>query len=302
MKSALLFLAFAIVPAGCVPASEDGGPGESEGPELAPEAPASPDALASSATRDDNLAMGNPSGATADVANKNNFLMVKPQYALSYNNSRGGANWVSWHLSSAWKGSAPRSDVFKTDTSLPTGFLRVSTSFYTGTGFDRGHLCPSEDRDASSTDNVATFLMTNILPQAPDNNRITWVALENYARTLVTQGNELYIVAGGRGSGGAGSNGSATTIHSGDVAVPSHFWKVLVVLPVGTNDVARVTDATRVIAVDMPNNQTVDTKVWGDYRVTVDALEALTGFNFLSNLPAAVQATVESRVDNGPIK
>lgn len=301
MKRALSLLALAVLPVGCA-AYEPGGEPDVAAPGEALAAPAEADAVAATATRDDNLAMGNPSGATTSTSNQNNFLMVKPQYALSYNNARGGANWVSWHLSTAWKGSAPRSDSFRTDTSLPTGFLRVSTSFYTNTGFDRGHLCPSEDRDASVADNEATFFMTNILPQAPDHNRITWRELEEYARTLMNQGNELYIIAGGRGSGGQGSAGSASTIHGGDVTVPSHFWKVLVVLPVGTNDVARVTSSTRVIAVDMPNNQTVDTKVWGDYRVTVDALEALTGFNFLSNLPAAVQATVESRVDNGPIK
>ncbi|HEU4408844.1 MAG TPA: DNA/RNA non-specific endonuclease [Polyangiaceae bacterium] len=295
MKSALLLAALAIVQAGCAAEPDaEGAGGVAQGAVTA--------AAAAAATRDDNLAMGNPSGATADVADADNFLMVKPQYALSYNNSRGGANWVSWHLSSAWKGSAPRSDTFKTDTSLPTGFLRVSTSFYTGTGFDRGHLCPSEDRDASSTDNLATFLMTNILPQAPDNNRITWKALETYARKLVKQGNELYIVAGGRGSGGQGSAGAAATIHGGDVTVPSHLWKVLVVLPVGSNDVARVDDSTRVIAVDMPNDQSVNSKGWGEYRVSVDELEALTGFDFLSNVSASVEATVEAQVDAGPIK
>lgn len=303
MKSALLLTTLVILQAGCVPADEAGVPDPIEGDSAEPGAPSAPDAVeaAAAATRDDNLAMGNPSGATTSTSNKNNFLMVKPQYALSYNDSRGAANWVSWHLSSAWKGSAPRSDSFKTDTSLPTGFLRVSTSFYTNTGFDRGHLCPSEDRDASTSDNAATFLMTNVTPQAPDNNRITWVELENYARKLVTQGNELYIVAGGRDSGGQGSSGSATTIHSGDVTVPSHMWKVLVVLPVGSNDVSRVTSSTRVIAVDMPNNQSVDTKNWGAYRVSVDALESLTGFDFFSNVSTSVQSAVESKVDNGPI-
>jgi endonuclease G, mitochondrial len=314
MKSALLLTALVILQTGCIPADEAGVPDPIEGDSAEPGAPSARDSVepgglsapeaveaAAAATRDDNLAMGNPSGATTSTSNKNNFLMVKPQYALSYNNSRGAANWVSWHLSSAWKGSAPRSNSFKIDTSLPTGFLRVSTSFYTNSGFDRGHLCPSEDRDASTSDNVATFLMTNITPQAPDNNRITWLELENYARKLVTEGNELYIVAGGRDSGGQGSSGSATTIHSGDVTVPSHLWKVLVVLPVGSNDVSRVTSSTRVIAVDMPNNQSVDTNNWGAYRVSVDALESLTGFDFFSNVSASVQSVVESKVDNGPI-
>jgi endonuclease G, mitochondrial len=252
-------------------------------------------------TRDDNMALGNPSAATTATTNLNNYLMVKPQYALSYNSAKGGANWVSWHLSSAWKGTAVRLDNFAPDLNLPTGFVRVATADYTNTGFDRGHQCPSDDRDGSATDNTATFLMTNMLPQAPNLNRVTWEALEAYCRTLLTAGNELYIIAGGYGSGGSGSNGGVTTtIANGKIAVPARCWKVIVVLPVGITDVARINAATRVIAIDMPNQQTVSAYPWGTYRTSVDAIEAATGYDILSALPLLVQGSVESVVDNGP--
>lgn len=252
-------------------------------------------------TRDDNMAMGNPSGATTSTSNTTNYLMTKTQYALAYNNSRGSANWVSWHLSTAWKGTATRCDCFTADNSLPTTFFKATTSNYTNTGFDRGHMCPSDDRDGSSADNAATFLMTNILPQAPNNNQITWAALETYCRTLITQGNELYIISGGRGTGGTGSNGGTTnTIASGSITVPNRFWKVIVVLPVGSSDVSRVSNNTRVIAVDMPNNQTVNSQTWGFYRTSVDAIETATGYNFLSNVPTSIQNVIEASIDNGP--
>jgi endonuclease G len=247
------------------------------------------------------MAMGNPSNATTNVANTANYLMVKAQYALSYNNSKGMANWVSWHLSTAWLGTTPRCDCFTADASLPTGYFKATTSNYTNTGFDRGHLCPSDDRTASDTDNSHTFLMTNITPQAPNMNEITWEALEAYCRTLANAGNELYIIAGGYGTGGTGSNGGTTnSIASGSINVPSHFWKVIVVLPVGTNDVSRVSTGTRVIAVDMPNTQTVNGHAWGYYRTSVDAIESSTGYDFLSNVPAAIQNVIEAQIDNGP--
>jgi endonuclease G len=291
----LLSAPLALISVGCfLPVDEEHGGGEPDEPAELTER----SAQALTATRDDNMAMGNPSGALADGSNPNNYLMVKPQYTLSYNNSRGTANWVSWHLSSAWKGDAPRADTFNADALLPAGWIKVYTGWYTSSGFDRGHMCPSDDRDASTTDNEATFLMTNIQPQAPDNNRITWKALEDYARTLMSADNELYIIAGSSGKGGTGSSGAKTTLHSGDVTVPAHFWKVLVVLPVGPDDVSRVNAATRVIAVKMPNTQTVDTKPWHSYRVSVDSLETLTGYNFLSNVPAAVQSTIEAVVDS----
>lgn len=263
---------------------------------------AHPDAEFSSltATRDDNLAMGNPSSATATVTTPNNYLMVKPQFALSYNNALGSANWVSWHLSTAWKGSAPRQSTFTTDALLPSSFLKPASSWYTNTGFDRGHLCPSEDRDGSVDDNKATFMMTNIVPQAPICNQQTWRSLEDYARKLVTTGNEVYLIAGPGGIGGTGSAGSVNTIHSGNVTVPSFVWKVLVVLPIGSDDVHRVTASTRVIAVNMPNTQTVNAHTWDFYRVSVDSLESLTGFDFLSSVSTTVQDAIESTVDTGP--
>ena len=48
--------------------------------------------------------MGVPTDDTPD----DEYLMRKPQYALSYNGKRNGANWVSWELNESWFGSAPR--------------------------------------------------------------------------------------------------------------------------------------------------------------------------------------------------
>lgn len=252
-----------------------------------------------SAGRDDHLALGNPSGATTNQNNADNFLMSKNQYVLSYNRSRGTANWVSWHLNKDWKGNAARQDDFRADPTLPTGWYAVSPNDYTNTGFDRGHICPSDDRDASVEDNSATFLMTNMLPQAPQNNRQTWRLLEEYGRTLVTQGNELYIIAGGYGRGGSGSRGSTTeTIAGGRVTVPNRVWKVMLVISNGGDDLNRINTSTRVIAVDMPNTEEVTDRKWHDYRVSVRDIEAKTGFDFFSRLPLSVQNTIESRVDN----
>ena len=252
-------------------------------------------------TRDDNMAMGNPSGATSVVTNTNNYLMTKAQYTLSYNNSKGEANWVSWHLSKAWLGSIDRCDCFTSDASLPSGYFKATTSNYTSTGFDRGHLCPSGDRTTSDTDNAHTFFMTNMTPQAPNMNEVTWEAFESYCRSLTSTGNELYIIAGWSGTGGTGSNGGTTnTIASGAINVPSYFWKIAVVLPVGSNDVSRVTTSTRVIAIKMPNTQTVNAHTWDYYRTSVDAIETLTGYDFLSNVPTSIQSVIEARVDNGP--
>lgn len=252
--------------------------------------------------RDDNLALGNPSGATASPDNPTNFLMVKPQYTLSYNAQRGTPTWVSWHLNRAWRGDAPRQDDFRPDPALPRGFYAVSRNSYTGSGFDKGHNCPSADRTTDLDDNSATFLMTNMIPQAPNNNQRTWGDLEEWARTQVDRGQEVYIIMGSYGKGGTGLNGFKTTLDNGRVTVPAHVWKVLVVLPEGTDDLRRIAAGqARIIAVDTPNDQSISPD-WGRYRVSVDALEAATGLDLLSKLPVEVQTRLQAQVDTGPTR
>jgi endonuclease G len=251
------------------------------------------------AGRDDNLALGNPSNARTDAGSTDNYLMVKPQFALSYHRDKKTANWVSWHLSKAWKGNAVRKDDFRGDDLIPSGWDKVGGSDYSNSGFDRGHLCPSDDRDGSQTDNSATFLMTNIIPQAPENNRETWRILEEYCRGLMDKNMEMYIIAGGYGTGGVGSNtsgGVTRTIKDG-INVPARMWKIIVVLPNGEKDLTRISSSTRVIAVDMPNTQAVTDRKWYQYRVTVRDIESKTGYNFLSNLSSSIQNSIETKVD-----
>jgi endonuclease G len=237
----------------------------------------------------EHLTMGNPSNAVTNVLVPDNYLMEKPQYSMSYNRDRGESNWVSWHLSVSWLGSAPRQNDFRADTTLPTGWYQVQATDYSGSGFDRGHMCPSADRTITVADNSATFLMTNMIPQLPANNQGVWANLESYCRTLVSQGNELYIISGGVGT--------QFFIASGHVAVPTQTWKVIIVLANGNNDVSRVTTTTRTIAVVVPNSGTIGPD-WRSYRVSVDQVEGMTGFDFFSNVPASIQGVIEATVDN----
>ncbi|MEA5621183.1 DNA/RNA non-specific endonuclease [Cronbergia sp. UHCC 0137] len=239
------------------------------------------------------LTMGNPSNAGTST---NNLLLNKSQYAVGYNCAAGRPNWVSWQLNNSWLGSTLRQDDFRSDTTLPSGCYRVSGTSYSGSGFDRGHMAPSADRTKTVADNSSTFLMTNMIPQAPDNNQGVWASLESYTRDLVAQGKELYIISGGYGSGGTGSAGFKTSIDSGRISVPARTWKIIVVVTPGTG-LSGVNTSTRVIAVDIPNAQGVRNANWKNYRVSVDSLESRTGYDFLSQVSTSIQSVIESRVD-----
>ena len=139
-----------------------------------------------------------------------------------------------------------------------------------------------------------------MIAQAPDNNQGPWAEFENFLRTLLPA-NELYIVAGGVGTGGTGSSGvMTTTLADGHVTVPAHTWKVALVLPKGGDDVSRVTCSARTIAVVVPNEQGIRANPWQGYLTTVDAVETLTGYDFFTELPAPVQRCIERVTDGDP--
>jgi DNA/RNA non-specific endonuclease len=167
---------------------------------------------------------------------------------------------------------------------ITTTYYYVDGNDYSGSGYDRGHLCPSGDRTRTSTDNSATFLMTNMIPQAPGNNQGPWAQLENYSRDLAYQGKELSIVAGGYGIKG--------TIAGGQVDVPTYTWKVILIQD---SPIASVTQNTQTLAVWMPNSD-IRSSDWRNYIVSVDTVERNTGYNFFSAISDTTEATIESRI------
>lgn len=223
----------------------------------------------------------------------NNLLVERPAFSLGYDQSLGTAKWVSWHLAQSDRGRSGRSEDFYSDPLLPAA-AQIQPNDYRGSGYDRGHVCPSGDRTADKELNAQTFLMSNMLPQTPDLNRQLWRKFEEYLRTQLKSGqNELYIVAGGEGT--------LERIADGKVNVPTSCWKVAVILPSGEGDLKRIDGNTRVVSVVMPNQSGAEISrgKWSDYLTSVDKIEELTKLDLLSNLPLEVQAALESRIDTG---
>lgn len=231
-------------------------------------------------TNNEHLSLGNPSNAGQD--NLNNLLIEREQYVLSYNRDRNVLNWASWRVDDRWLGSTDRQDDFRPDGGLPKGVYQATPGEYRRSGYDRGHMVPSGDRTANPRDNSSTFLMTNIFPQDPDNNRGPWRDLEAYGRDLVYQeGKALYVIAGTYGDKGS----------VGRVTVSGRVWKVMVVLDSPDDEVTR---RTEVIAVDMPNSDRLQPN-WELYRTTVDRIEIATGYDLLSEVSEDIQAAIESK-------
>ena len=242
---------------------------------------------------------GDPTPAT--TSNPNDLLIVRPQYTLSYNESRGTPNWVSYELDARQMvAGQDRCNCFTADPLLPAD-KQILTSDYTKGGFDRGHMTRSADRTAGNVDNAITFYLTNVVPQMGDLNQGVWARFENKLADSARAGRAVYIVTGPLYSG---SHALTFLKNEGKVAIPDSTWKVALIGPrtggsedpftragVQTwDDLAGLT----ILAVNMPNVAGVRNDSVDKYFTTVDKIEASTGYDFLSLLAAAFQDALEA--------
>ncbi|WP_409049459.1 DNA/RNA non-specific endonuclease [Telluribacter sp. SYSU D00476] len=93
---------------------------------------------------------------------------------------------------------------------------------------------------------------------------------------------------------GEGSAGVATTIRNG-VNVPIHNYKVIVVAIPNGGSIEQVDANTPVIAVDMPNRQSLlNNKKWTEFITTPADIEKVTGATFFTNLPEPVRLSLRT--------
>jgi endonuclease G len=248
-------------------------------------------------------------GAPKDSSPQDDLILLRSQYVNSYNVFRNGPNWVAWHLVASDVGNVDRQNDFRADTMLPSTAFHVTPADYDNQGFDRGHMCNSEDRSDTLENNQATFFMSNMLPQKHELNAGAWEGLEAYSRSLVAQGSELYIVAGGAYSAACNTHtssrgnapsakcntmGSRASTAGDAIVVPDSTWKVIVVVDKG--DTAKdVTAKSRVIAVNMPNDLTSLSHDWTPYVTTAGAIEKLSGYKLFGNLSPSVASALRSQ-------
>jgi endonuclease G len=167
-------------------------------------------------------------------------------------------------------------------------------------------MVQSESRTTTDQENAATFLLTNILPQAGENNQGPWLGFENYLNDLArNQNREVYIVAGGE-------YGAVppTLKNEGKVFVPNWTWKVAVILPAGQGlPFVTSPDLIDVIAIRMPNRVEpgvegsavgIRNLPWQNFAVSVDDIEARVKLDLLARLPNAIEDIVEARIFGAP--
>jgi len=217
-------------------------------------------------------------------------LIMHAAMALVYSEPDEQAKWVA-HLITAdvADGRIGRSNDFRPDPLVKSGSAVEEDYFlkhklpdgkykYDGFGFDRGHLAPSADFRWSATALSESYFYSNMSPQLPDFNRISWARLEDLLRSYVDSRNaELAIVTGPVLK--AGLPKVERAIHK--PTIPAYYFKV-----------ALDKKNKRAIAFLMPNKKVEYPTE--HYAVSIDSVERLTGINFFPALEDALEDSLEA--------
>ncbi len=216
-------------------------------------------------------------------------------YSVEWDTEKKSQRWTAYQMTRNYQGGAGYYGVFEEDPDLPEAF-RVSDSqkYYSGSGFTRGHICPSADRQYSKEANRQTFYYTNMQPQyynfnAGKDYTSPWVRLENQVRTWAKGANTdtLYVV-----KGGTIEDNQLLKKINGELRVPRYFFVALLM---------KNNQGFKAIGfwLEHDNSEHTGFEPLANYAVNIRELERLTGIDFFCNLPDETENHVETLpVDN----
>ena len=229
-------------------------------------------------------------------------------YSYYYNYTYYASMWVAYPLCGTHKSGNPPKGSWAYNPNIsyntPNRQVKVTSSsyptMYDAADYARGHQCPNASRKSDDQMNAQTYYVTNQTPQLQDKfNGSIWGSLETAVRSLVSSATDsVYVVtgpvyrkAGGSEtinylSGAAGKNANPSSL-----PIPNYYWKAI--LKVKRNGAGIITSASA-IGFWFDHREYTDSEKYYNFTVSVDQIEAWTGFDLFTNLPVALQTTAEA--------
>lgn len=173
---------------------------------------------------------------------------------------------------------------------------RLEKDYIYSSGFDHGHICPSNDRLYSSNANYQTFYLTNMQPQYAVFNGShkdhpysgIWIKMENYLNSYkLDYKDTMYVCKGGT----IDKKDHILTRIKGKLIVPKYFFVAVLV-----KKMVKGQAYYKSIGMWFPHTNVYhgDDKL-SDYTMSIKDLEAKTGIDFFCNLPDNIERDVESK-------
>jgi len=235
------------------------------------------------------LAEHNPFGVPLTTLPGSRTLIVREGYTLLHNNVDLIADWVSYHLTRAYVNGdeeRPGSSAFQPDPELMAG-RRAELSDYAGWArvYDRGHQASNADsRGRGMKVVLESFYLSNMTPQSSTLNQQRWRLLEDRIQNLARDRGELWVITGPAFVDLAG-DGVVKHLAIGKdlVAVPTHYFKIVYV---------RSEQGVDAMAFLIPN-EPLTGQEFDVNLVSIDEIEKVTGYDFLSGLEDTVEDSIE---------
>lgn len=212
-----------------------------------------------------------------------------PTYSLEYSYKYKHSYWIAYRFDNTTGGNVGRNEAYKPDPELPSQYAAKHND-YTNSGYTRGHLCASSDRQYSKEANQQTFYMSNISPQSGNGfnqSGSAWNTGEDkvqaWGYNISRSTDTLYVV-----KGGTIGEGMIKGYIKNEIAIPKYFFMAVLF---------RSGDNYKAIGFYMPHENFKDDPDKKDpkkYLMSIDALEQETGIDFFHNLPDNIENTVEA--------
>lgn len=243
----------------------------------------------------------------------NNYLLVVKQddeigvnYIIEWDCMKRAQRWTCWEWTAAnskkgwerknwegatWLGITWKGDPFQADNDIPAEY-RTELTDYRNSGYNRGHICASEDRICSKNVNGQTFHLSNMHPQVNAFNAGVWAKMESRVRqwrdAVTTQGGTMYVCKGGTlydvnidGKTEAGTI-SNTSLR---MPVPKYFFMAIV---------KRTADGLYSGMAFWAEHKGDKSTDLTPYMISINELEARTGYDFFCNLPDNIEESMEA--------
>lgn len=167
--------------------------------------------------------------------------------------------------------------------------------------YARGHQLPNADRSSSASKIDQTYYVTNQTPQINTGfNSGIWKSLEEFTRSQLPATDTVYVVTGAAFQKIGEAEKAVTWITPQDDSkacpVPNYYWKVLLKVE---RSGSTVTSASTVgFWYEHKSYSGLDAKFNDEeFVVSVDDIEAWTGFDFFVNLPDTIESATETGAD-----
>ncbi|KAK0687988.1 NUCG Endonuclease, partial [Pygoscelis papua] len=208
-------------------------------------------------------------------------LRSRESYVLCYDPRSRSALWVIEQLNrETLGGTSDRAACdFQEDDSVHE-YHRATNGDYRGSGFDRGHLAAAANHKWSQKAMRDTFYLSNVAPQDPHLNQNAWNNLEKYSRSLARNNKNVYVCTGPLYLPRMEADGKMyvkyQVIGKNNVAVPTHFFKVLIL--------EKESGEIELRSYVMPNSP-VDEKIPLErFLVPIESIERASGLLFVPNI------------------